>query len=681
MRPELFTELRRLRNEIAHGVIRLDSAALPQRLSRLGIDIPPLGLGDFMTTLTRAFAGSGGQYYVPQALLDVMSALLGGHSAAVVCDPWAGFGACLATVIQATGAHLTFAFTPNEQEAALGRVLVAAAEWRTGDSLKLLNSLDSELDVVASVLPFGARDSHTAFVTAPSGENIRLPNDLGQSILVTSAMRLGPEGVGVFVVPSSFFFSSHSIRQQFEALGLGIDAALALPSGACAPYTNISPYLTRIRRRPTPRMFVAQLSADSNTNREIIANLTHAREGGALDLGWFVASQTFAGIDAIRLAERFETVRRSFGGPAVRLGDFATAITLGRSGDDFRFPKLENSVFIPLIGSSDVVDSEDDLKLKRQNYCEVGIDPARSDARFVAQFLNSEFGKEIRETSKSGAYIPKLNKQTLTELRVFIPPIQRQKMMLDAEARIMAEQNTLLGLQSELAGLRRELWSNPGATKDVSERVAVLAKRLSGGIREHANERLDHWFETLPFPLASILRAWQATPSQDFKTKHEHLLHFFEATAEFISAIQLSAFGSNESLFAPHRDKLKEVLGSQHLSFRKATFGMWKLVVEYLGKQTRLMLSSGGKKPEDAKNDRALCGELFADPSLILPASLAQSELAGVLSRTNKMRNDWTGHGGVVSQEESQIRNEKLLAEVQNLREEFLISDLGFLLA
>ena len=35
------------------------------------------------------------------------------------------------------------------------------------------------------------------------------------------------------------------------------------------------------------------------------------------------------------------------------------------------------------------------------------------------------------------------------------------------------------------------------------------------------------------------------------------------------------------------------------------------------------------------------------------------------------MRNDWTGHGGVVSQEESQIRNEKLLAEVQNLREIF----------
>jgi hypothetical protein len=33
------------------------------------------------------------------------------------------------------------------------------------------------------------------------------------------------------------------------------------------------------------------------------------------------------------------------------------------------------------------------------------------------------------------------------------------------------------------------------------------------------------------------------------------------------------------------------------------------------------------------------------------------------------MRNDWSGHGGVVGQEDAKIRNEQLLAEVQKLRE------------
>jgi hypothetical protein len=33
------------------------------------------------------------------------------------------------------------------------------------------------------------------------------------------------------------------------------------------------------------------------------------------------------------------------------------------------------------------------------------------------------------------------------------------------------------------------------------------------------------------------------------------------------------------------------------------------------------------------------------------------------------MRNDWSGHGGVVGQEEAQLRNEQLLGEVHKLRE------------
>lgn len=196
-----------------------------------------------------------------------------------------------------------------------------------------------------------------------------------------------------------------------------------------------------------------------------------------------------------------------------------------------------------------------------------------------------------------------------------------------------------------------------------------MAKRLAGGIKQHASERLDQWFETLPFPLASILRAWQATPSQDFKTKYEHLLHFFEASAEFIGVILLSAFASNEAIFDSHRQKLAEAMRKQNLSFQRATFGTWKLVVEYLSKQTRELLSENGKKYDDAKNDIALCADMFSDPSLSLPEALAKKDLAGILATTNKMRNDWGGHGGVVGQEEAQLRNEQLLAEVQKLSE------------
>ena len=232
-------------------------------------------------------------------------------------------------------------------------------------------------------------------------------------------------------------------------------------------------------------MFVAQLSSDANTNLQIISNFKQATEGGALELGRFVDPLSFTGLDSIRTAERFQAAERKFEAPALRLEELATAITLGRHGESFTFPPQDNAIFIPMIGISDVVDSLDDLSLKPQNYAQVAIDPAWSNARFVARFLNSEFGKEIREFSKTG-FIPKLNKQTLKGPRVFVPNLQTQKTMMEIEARIAAEQNTLFGLQNEIGELRRELWSNPRSAPNVDQRLAALSSRLSGSLKQHA---------------------------------------------------------------------------------------------------------------------------------------------------------------------------------------------------
>jgi hypothetical protein len=92
-------------------------------------------------------------------------------------------------------------------------------------------------------------------------------------------------------------------------------------------------------------------------------------------------------------------------------------------------------------------------------------------------------------------------------------------------------------------------------------------------------------------------------------------------------------------------------------------------VIEYLAKQIRELLSENAKNPQDAKSDRAACAEIFCDPSLALPEALSRKELAAIMSTTNKMRNDWSGHTGVVGDDEAKLRNELLLAELQKLRE------------
>jgi predicted transport protein len=213
-------------------------------------------------------------------------------------------------------------------------------------------------------------------------------------------------------------------------------------------------------------------------------------------------------------------------------------------------------------------------------------------------------------------------------------------------------------LQDKPRKMLRKVAPIPSLTPSVTEPAAA-----PGSVpRKRSVSGLEQWFETLPFPLASILRAWQATPSKDFKTKYEHLLHFFEGTAEFISIIFLSAYMSNDALFKLHKHKLAESMQKQKLSFERTTFGTWKLVVEYFGKRTRELLFGD-------KDERALCANIFFDQTLALPKALSQIELAEIIAATNKMRNSWKGHGGMVGQEEARLRNDQLIEKVQNLRE------------
>lgn len=662
MKPELFNELRKIRNEIAHVKISENDAV--KQLKKLGFSIPQTEIHHFFEKFSSLFDPRTGNFVPSELLGQTIAQLLEGTSAKVLLDPWAGFGILVSSIQETTHAEKVYAFTKNENEAKIGEIFANNVKLKVGDPLEQIQDINEKIDVIICSPPFNFKYDKPLTLISENGKKIQIKSDVGNLIILAASQKLSQDGIGIFVVPGSFFFSHNSAIQYFAEFGLGIEAALSLPSQIFAPYTTIQTYLLVVRKHTIPKMFIAQISNELNTNREIIANFKNKVEGTKLELGRFVESLSFSGIESLKIAERFEQKTLQFGAPAIKLTDLSLEINLGRFGQDFDFSDRDGSIYIPLIGNSDVIESLEDLKIKKQNYAQVVIDPRRSNSTFVAQFLNSELGKEIRDLNKTGTTIPKLNKHTLMDLPILVPDLQTQKEISQIESRIISEQNTLASLQSELMGYKRELWSNPRSAQNVDKRLSILSQRLSGNLKQHADVGLDQWFETLPFPLASILRAWQATPSQDYKTKYEHLLHFFEATAEFSGLIFISAYRSNDALFEIHENKISEVLQKQKLSFQRASFGTWKVIVEYLGKQTRLLLA--GKN-----EDRALCAALFGNPSLILPERLSDSELPRILSATNKMRNDWRGHGGVLGQNEAKARNELLVAELQKLREIF----------
>jgi len=241
-----------------------------------------------------------------------------------------------------------------------------------------------------------------------------------------------------------------------------------------------------------------------------------------------------------------------FGCAPTILGDLVAEFTLVRFGEELT--DQENAIFIPFIGTGDVVHRVEDMTLRPTHYARLTIKADRSCVRFVAQYLNSELGRATRESAGAGGTLPKLNRESLLQMPVYVLEPEMQQRILAIEGKIAAEATTLSGLQNEIGELRRNLWSSPREFVKVEQAIEVLSTRLPASLK-HSEASLEQWFETLPFPMASILRRWQATSRDHPKDKYEALLDFFEATAEFVSAIMLSAFTSDEALFAQHEQK------------------------------------------------------------------------------------------------------------------------------
>lgn len=645
------------------GHVSPDVLAVNATLHGLRLDTP--GALEWYPMLLRLLGHGAGPLHVPELAGRAMVQLIGDDRYRTVLDPSAGVGALLGSVLSALAGAKGHALTQMPQETVLGRALLPDCEWHVGDPIDTLSGLSFAPDLVVCIPPFGIRLGRPIDV---NGVSISANPELGEAILLRSIERMGPDGLGLFVMPASFMFRQNSVRHRLPELGWGIEAAFELPSGAFRPYAGVHTSLVVIRKRPMERMFVGQLSNDEATTKAVIDNYQANREGGSLELGRFVDPAAFRGIAALQAEDELRAITERYGTGPNALGELAIEVNLGRSGEDFRFPEADNAIYVPLIGTSDVVDSAESLKLKPQNYAQVIVDPTKSRSAFVAQYLNSEQGRSARSGLQAGV-IPKLNRSTLGFVQVHVPALSAQEAMMELEARLTAEQNVILGLQAEIADIRRTAWADPRTLDAARGKLEKVSKRLSVGLKEYTSQSLEAWYETLPFPLASILRAWQASPPQDHRTKHDHLQHFFEATAEFLSVVLLSAFSSNTQFFEAHKQRLQSGLAKQHLSFERATFGTWKTVIDYLGKQLRQLLNEDGKKAEQAKEDRDLCEALFADRTLAVPRILGKEELAAVIVRTNKYRNDWKGHGGVLGNEEAAMRNELLLTELQLLRE------------
>jgi hypothetical protein len=286
---------------------------------------------------------------------------------------------------------------------------------------------------------------------------------------------------------------------------------------------------------------------------------------------------------------------------------------------------------------------------------QVALDPEKISSEYVARYLNSDLGFELRAMCTTSGNIFRIN--SLDDFPIFKPT--NEAAFLRFQGAITSERIQLTGLQTQLSEIEFDLWASLKADSQLSVRLTQVSNRLNGRDDENG---LRYWIETLPFPLASILRLWQTTPDNRHKDRYEHLLQFFEATTEFIGIIFLSAFARDPESFGEVRTKIDSALRGVNLSLSRSTIGAWRVVVDVIGAAIR--------RSFDESKD-AQIGELFSDKSNDLPRVLSDTVLGQIFSDANRMRNEWTGHGGAVPQALAHQRHMQILELLEKLRIHF----------
>ncbi len=280
------------------------------------------------------------------------------------------------------------------------------------------------------------------------------------------------------------------------------------------------------------------------------------------------------------------------------------------------------------------------------------------DAEFVAAWLNSPGGRTARRSAvnrvagSSLGHTPTVRSLSRAQVSEFsdtiivpVPPLGLQRQIVHTTA-------ALASTASAVAAGSRDLWQSPTNAQGVRRRIQLPTEARD----------LAEWAARLPYPLAGALWVFE-TEKHDPLRAQEHLLRFWEATAEFIGVLLLSALDSDPVLREVEFSKLRTTLEKARLSLERATFGTWVTVVQRLSSSFRAQLDA-----EDSDTIEKVL-QLFAKPPTDTLDRLLSPDVGALLGGVNALRNEWLGHAGATTREQAADQLAGLVERTDQLRD------------
>jgi hypothetical protein len=592
----------------------------------------------------------------PKDVAEFIAEIVSQFSPKKIIDPCANLGCLALPLHKSVKPECLDAYSLNVEQKQIWDFLQGPKEinFRIGDGLVALSSEHSQFDAVVSFPPFGMRTNLSVELEL-DGKKTIFKGEYAHLLILESCKHLSAGGLGVFIVSDSFLFASSAkrIKEAMAKLGFAMTIAIELPAGTFAPLTNISSHIVVIEKNEHDRVFTGRFSSSEESRKGLLENIKKRKKGSNQGEGLSVPRQSFRGFSSIdlteqleRMAEIQEFVPKPFSSVVIELN------TPGPAKDVNGFQHIENSVYLPQMGSTPATTDQADLPEKLKSYFQLIIDPKVADAEFIAGLLNTPFGKIWRDTLRTSVTIPRISVEHLRGSSIYLPRVGRK-----LQTELVKFQNKLSFLRTQVNEFESRLWSKPSSVVSLKESV----------IKIYSNDRYEDWLETLPFPLASILWVCHIQEGSS-KRRYEIKIQFFEALAEFLGVLHLSAYKSEPNVWESVQEDMNDALKNGGVSLRMASFGTWVNLLGFFSKKSRSQLNLADEEEKEA------IYELYKTRNQNFLNKLFSRKIVSIVMEVNKIRNDWLGHTGIVSETDASRINEDLDRKIQEIRRIFGIS-------
>ena len=462
---------------------------------------------------------------------------------------------------------------------------------------------EGRYDLILSALPIGSLSSK--YVSCQITEQ--------------SSKLLSDDGFCVFAFAKIGLNTIDKWLSKLEESGLYCVAIIDMPIGSYAPVTMAEGEIVVFSRKKAEKRFVALLSEEEFAEKIVDNFLRKKAFTSGAKLGVYVDGEIRCYSDFVnrsRIQNKNKSLAKAYNGKPLRINEIGTVHAPKKNNE---FQESDSAVYVPKLGKSPVVTAITDFHIKAQNYFQVIVDTEKMLPRFLAFFLNTEEGVNLRQLSYRGATIKAFNTKVLGELVIPCPSIELQSEYLKTYDQLEA-------LRVDIETLKDKLQKIPASYKNI--RMAIKDINNTG-------DKFTQWIESLPYPIATILKRYSV--AEDPNKKQEILFHFYEAYAIFEATLLSAALNKNLVDCSALKDVKPEY-------FEKASFGNWVRMDRALSKLFLGIINSSKEA------ERKVVLECFRTDDENLIKLLCSRNACNILDSASDYRNNWKGHSGITSE-------------------------------